>query len=309
MANKSCARVELRLEEVEMHNKELEARLNKKDVTLQLKGRIVDDLQAKLEALKLENSSLQEALSKSRLKNGEIRTHSRSLSGAGLKSTCSGDRQPSTELNEMVDELTTKLQNITYQKNKLELQLATLHTENSKLVEIVSKQETEIGDLQNHIKFLEEVVAGGCSQPTTPHLLVSPKGTPSHSLLVQATDPTLLHSIGGESSLDMSLSERNSKAPHGVTLFSELQTEFNTLQSNFENIIRNCSCPASSAYKTKETNIEETDTPLSSQAQKVKWSSSQMKGLFDEVYATLKQTTVVADQLIEKRNEKKRGSI
>ena len=56
------------MDEIELRNKELEARLNKKDVTLQLKSRIVDDLQSKLEALKEENCSLQESFYKSRFK-------------------------------------------------------------------------------------------------------------------------------------------------------------------------------------------------------------------------------------------------
>lgn len=261
----------------------------------------MNDLQKRLEALEQENCTLQETFSKSQLKNDEVRKHLRSSSAVGLSTNNGGGGRLSvTELSEMVDELTTKLQNITYQKNKLELQSVSLLSENAKLLEIVSKQEMEIGDLQIQLRYLEEVVSGGVvSQPTTPRLPTSPRGTPSH--LGSELYPTI-----GDATLGGDCSSRGPPPTGPVTLFSELQTEFGTLQSNFDNVTRNCTCLANSTYKPKEI-VSSIDTPTDTPTAypKVNWSNSRMKGLFDEVYATLKQTTVVADQLLEKRNEKK----
>ena len=346
-ANRSCEQLEQKLEESELDNKELKLKCTKKDVTLQVKTKIIEDLQNRIEALDNENTQLQDELKTRKLDsvNGVSSTGEpvspgrigRSHSYAGFTKAF----EPSvSELQEVIDDLTMKLQNANYQKNKLQQTVDNLSSENTKLDEFLTKNESDIIDLQMRNKYLEELL-GEFSEPVTPLSSIPPPSPSQRHIAIQSLSNTPGHAKcptcsnyqidtnisyvdeNVSSSVALSVSSRvmTSESSHSSTPFhTELQNEFCTLQNNFDRLVKECQCPASLPFKDIQfetppptgdgtANIviskdkEHTNKQTLSSSGKLNQAimDTSLKDLFEEVYSTLKQTTVVADQLLERR--------
>ena len=310
-SNRSCENLELKLEEFDAENRDLKLALSKKVVTIQVKNKVIDDLQKRVEVLDAEITKLQNEL---KFANDIDDTSSI------MKQEQSGNKDSQTtsfsmlELQEQLDDLNFKLQNATYQKSKVQQTLDTVMSENSKLTDVLEKTEMEVLELQSHVKILEEGVLLEKSEAATPLSSIPPQsptryaspGTPMYSFSLHSNhvvvDDTL---ISANSRLF-----QNSSGSGGLTLFAELQAEYNSLQNKFDDLVSNCRCKASSPYNEFQAKEGSSLAPkYSSDETKVHESTissgivpdSSLKSLFQEVYATLKQTTLVADKLIERR--------
>ena len=308
-SNRSCENLELKLEEYDAENRDLKLTLTKKDVTIQVKNKIIDDLQKRVEMLEVEITKLHNELKSTNDIDGTSSVTKQEHPGNKDSLTASLSM---LELQKQVDDLNFKLQNATYQKSRVQQTLDTVMSENSKLTEVLEKTETEVLELQSRVKILEEGGFLEKSEAATPLSSIPPQsptryaspGTPMHSFSFHSNhvvvDDTL---ISANSRLF-----QNSSGSGGLTLFAELQAEYNSMQNKFDDLVSNCQCKASSPYK--EFQVKEGSSSAakySSDETKARESTSgiapdsSLKSLFQEVYATLKQTTLVADKLIERR--------
>ena len=321
-ANKSCEHLELRLEESETEVKELKLKNVKREATIQLKIRIIDDLQSLLEKFESDNLQLQEDLKYSQ--NCSTKTETSATSPSQLERSLSYDergqpgRSNTKELQEVIDDLNSKLSDVQYQKNRIKQNSEAITSENKKLREMLSKAESDVIELQAHVKFMEEV-SNEKSEPATP---IPPQSPGRRSFLSSSSNPGNMcpHCNGSlfdassymyDDTCSFSLSI---KAGDGGcdTIFTELQNELNTLQTRFDKVLQDCTCSASIPYKgimldtpppcgevsnkqndkiVKEISFETND----------KFHKTSLKDLFEEVYASLKQSSSVADQLLVKR--------
>lgn len=314
-SNRSCENLELKLEEYDTENRDLKLALTKKDVTIQVKNKVIDDLQKRVEILEVEIIKLQNELKSTNDIDGissVMKPEQPGNKDRNKDSLATGLSM--LELQEIVDDLNFKLQNATYQKSKVQQTLDTVMLENSKLTEVLEKTETEVFELQSRVKILEEGVLSEKSEAATPLSSIPPQsptryaspGTPMHSFSFHSN-----HVVVDDAMISAnSRLFQNSSGSGGLTLFAELQAEYNSLQNKFDDFVSNCQCKASSPYK--EFQVKEgssSGAKYSSDEAKTCESTissgiapdSSLKSLFQEVYATLKQTTLVADKLIERR--------
>ena len=315
------------MEDSESDNRDLKLKFTKQEVTLAVKEKVIEDLQLALESLESENMELRDT-AKLQLRNQKHSPHEinsatptspqqmeRSHSYAGF------DRlDNSSELDDLVIDLQKKLSDSQYQRSKFKQSADTLLSENKKLNELLMKTETEVIDLQARVKLLEDQ-ASERSEPVTPIPPQSPGRKPflissfsnpgnlcphcSVNLADTSFDSTIPLSVMGTKDCDFSGNESN------TTLFTELQNEFGVLQNKFEKLLQECSCSASVPYKDlakdavttgrESSNNEPKTKNPSTTSTDSKFQDTSLKDLFEEVYATLKQTTFVADKLLEKR--------
>lgn len=308
-SNRSCENLELKLEEYDAENRDLKLALTKKDVTIQVKNKIIDDLQKRVEMVEVEITKLQNELKS---------TNDIDETSSVMKREHPGNKDSPTaglsmvELQKQVDDLNFKLQNATYQKSRVQQTLDTVMSENSKLTEVLEKTETEVLELQSRVKILEEGGFFEKSEAVTPLSSIPPQsptryaspGTPMHSFSFHSNHVVVDDTLISPNSRLL----QNSSGSGGLTLFAELQAEYNSLQNKFDDLVSNCQCKASFPYKEFQAKEGPSSAAkYSSDETKARESTSgiapdsSLKSLFQEVYATLKQTTLVADKLIERR--------
>ena len=315
--------MEQRLEESESEIKQLKLANQKKEATLHVKARTIEDLQSLLENLESNNMQLQEDLKTS------IRNSPTDLKD-GLSSPVRTERSHSCvdtmqsesekELHDLVEDLTKQLSDLRYQKSKAKSSYETITSENRKLRELLGKAESEVVDLQIQVKFLEDLNNDG-SEPATPIPPTSPGRRSALSSLSHAGG-SCPHCNGSllDYSYENSFSLNRIKSEPFIgsdTLFTELQNELNTVQISFDKLLQNCTCPASIPYKDLILDtpiLLDTPPPCGDNVKEqstVKRLSNHgrchdltMKDLFDEVYASLKQSSIVADQLLTRKNDK-----
>ena len=308
-SNRSCENLELKLEEYDAENRDLKLALTKKDVTIQVKNKIVDDLQKRVEMLEVEITKLQNELKSTNDIDGTSSVTKQEHPGNKDSPTASLSM---LELQKQVDDLNFKLQNATYQKSRVQQTLDTVMSENSKLTEVLEKTETEVLELQSRVKILEEGGFFEKSEAVTPLSSIPPQsptryaspGTPMHSFSFHSNHVVVDDTLISPNSRLL----QNSSGSGGLTLFAELQAEYNSLQNKFDDLVSNCQCKASFPYKEFQAKEGPSSAAkYSSDETKARESTSgiapdsSLKSLFQEVYATLKQTTLVADKLIERR--------
>ena len=319
-ANKSCEHLELRLEESETELKELRIRNTKQTATVQMKTRIIDDLQSLLETLESDNLQLKENLkSTSQHSSTNVTPTSPShLERSSSYRECGQRSSTTKELLEIIDDLTSKLSDTQYQRSRIKQTAESISSENKKLREMLLKAESEVIELQTQMKFMDEV-NNDKSEPATPIPPQSPgRRSFSNSFMSNPGSNMCLHCNGETNNDDsfsssmLSVMKNDNMAAGSDTLFTELQNELDTLQIRFDKLQQDCTCSASIPYKgivldtpppcgedTKDQNDKvqkettfETDNKL---------RESSLKDLFDEVYASLMKSSCVADQLLAKQ--------
>lgn len=313
--------MELRLEESETELKQLKIQKTKQEAALQIKARTIEDLQSLLETLESDNLQLQEDLkSSTRTSTPDKDDTTTSSTGRNFERSqsyaeCSQMSPSAKELQEVVEDLTKRLSDLQFQKTRMKQSTETVSSENRKLKELLMKAESEAIDLQAQVKFLEELNSEK-SEPATP---IPPQSPGRRALLMSSmSNPGNMcpHCSGNffETSFENSLSPAGLKMENGGiitgsdTLFSELENELNTLQIRFDRLLQDCTCSASVPYKDLmlDTPPPCGEGPKESITKATLFCDSELrekslKDLFEEVYASLKQTSVVADQLLIKK--------
>lgn len=231
----------------------------------------------------------------------------RSLSYTGGTPSASAEV---TDLQSKVEDLTLKLRNATYQKKKIESGFREVAAENQVLSKNLEKAETEIAELQTRLRSYEEATEKqSLEYPlTSPKLqgypTLTPTPTKSGSFHYQSSSP-----FGDESPrLLFQKPPKLGEIALGASLFSELDSQYSTLQMRYEDLLQQCTCSASLVHKSKHNlSLEplETDGAQSTSKPENDSFDKPFKELFDEVFATLRQTAQVADRLIERKNSGK----
>ena len=323
-SNKSCEQLEGRGEELEKANTSLRKLCEGQQAQLENKTTAVQDLEEKLDSVQreyqrvkercdsLELSQLQ-AVGKSCMTAKLVRKKSTSFSGELVEDSSEWPTgaQRERELLKTMDEVTEKLRTATYQKQKYEKGLREVLAENQSLSRSLERAEADASELQARLRAYEEAM----EKQSLERSYGSPMPYPAATLLTSST-PTggsvfqygSLTSPAEDSSQLSHKSSRTTESVLGTSLFSELDSHYSNLQERYDQLLQQCTCSAGLAHRNQLKNMAAGDGGtgvLSSLATQPQASSSvagaPFKDLFEEVFATLKQTAAVADRLIERK--------
>lgn len=302
-SNKSCEQLEQKIEELEAANKGLQRLCDSRKILTEQKDATIQDLEQKLEALREECSKTKEHCSEQSpakaMPSGAVdespRTM-RSVSFSGVLSYSSPQRAEVKELQDTVEELTLKLQNASYQKKKLEAELKEVLADNQVLGKTLEKTEAEVAELQAKVRLFEDIFEAQNLERS----ITSPR---SRDLATSTPTADLLHSPGTEDSpallpLKSPKVSLTMESLQGMSLFSEIDNQYSVVQKQYEDLLQRCTCSASLAHKNRYHVSAEKEDNMGGERKQ----DRPFKELFDEVFATLKQTTQVADRLIERRS-------
>ncbi len=198
-----------------------------------------------------------------------------------------GDSEEITKLRGSAAELSLKLQNSTFQKNRLERELEGVLSENALLAKNLERAEADLAEM--HVRY-DEMLSEN-------HALDS----------ASVTSPSCTTPLSPSSSLT---AVRNNIRPpqmepttRGQSLFSELGSEFGSLPEHTPEFLRNSTISATTTLTQQGGGANGNETTPSVQVRVQGKSSGTFKELFDEMFATLRQTAKVADRLIERRSD------
>ena len=288
-ANRSCEQLEQKTEELECNNKQLQKLCDIQRALLAEKMENLHDLQEDHAQLKYSHEQL-----KAKIEIGENRRDNsmtdHKLSPSNSKS-CSGDVcQKKSECSDtnvlqcLLAELTAEVQTSTFQRQKLQRELEDVLNENRSLLKAVEQADSEVAELQTKLRYFEDI--------STELTALSPKA--GH----------LFHVTDDLPNQTLPLSHKHLKSPkqstseHDLSLFSELDSQYSSLQQHYEDMVKECTCSASLIHKKwLPSNAENLNTNTQDHGETI---DSPLKEMFDEVFSTLKQTALVADKLIER---------
>lgn len=287
---------------MEAANERLQKLCDSRKILTEQKDATIQDLEQKLEALREEYGKMKEQCQSSEQSPAkdmsivESPRTTRSVSFSGMLSYSSPQRAEVKELQDTVAELTLKLQNATYQKKKLEAELKEVVADNHALGRTLEKTEAEVAELQAKVKLFDDISESqSLERPIT-----SPR---SRDLAISTPTSDSFHSPGMEDSPAL-LPLKSPKATlameglQGMSLFTEIDNQYGVVQKQYEDLLQRCTCSASLAHKNRyHVSAEKEDNMEGGRTQ-----DRPFKELFDEVFATLRQTTQVADRLIERRS-------
>ena len=321
-ANQTCEQFEERVEELEVELRGVKSQCMDRESAVSRKSQLIQQLETRLEAVEQKNLLLEKeigCLREQRKVGDSITTHCRSRSQSGpslmVKETASQG-----ELQSQVKELTTKLLDSIYQRGKLQEGLEKLLSENHKLTECLATADSEVGELQSKIMVLENALAEKDSTmlSTTPTKR-SVSSTPTHSTRRGRIPSTPTHSTFGLQSLSECFSEDGLPSEAkldvtGMSLFSEFNSSHAQLQKTFDKLVSECKCPASVPYRLgmgsgycadAVTKVGASGCDATTGKTSIKSTKKEsLTDLFQEVFTTLKQTTLVADKLLERKHTK-----
>lgn len=310
-----CEQLEQKIEELERTNEGLQKSCDSGKSLIEQKCTRIQELEEKLEALQEDYGNMKEhceSLKQSQVKDvpseevvASPKT-ARSISFSGVLRYSSPPRAEIQDLQDTIDDLMLKLQNANYQKQKLENDFKEVVADNQALGKNLEVAEAEVAELQARVKLFEEA----SEKPSLEGPVTSPRIQGLTNSTPTCGSSFLCHSPVMENS-PSHLPLRSPKVSSamegllGTSLFSELDSQYSMLQQQYEDLLHRCTCSASLAYKNKCHFSVEQDEAVDSQP--LGETQSQMKDrpfkeLFDEVFATLRQTAQVADRLIERKN-------
>ena len=288
-SNKSCEQLEQKSEELERNNTRLRKLCDVQHALLEQKSENLKDLQEEYTLLKQSHDQLKVQI-ENESDNFKQLPPSRSKSGSGDRLLDRSGVSDVDEVQRSLAELGEKVKNSTFQKEKLQKELEHVVNENQSLLKALEHADSEMVELQMKLRHFED--------SSLDFIASSPKADNS-STTIPLTDD--LSSPLASQSSHKPLKSPKSAGEHNMgalSLFSELDSQFSSLQRRYAQMVEECTCSASLIHKkwlssttgnlhaNVQDNGEMMDTPL--------------KELFDEVFATLKQTTLVADKLIER---------
>ena len=296
-SNKSCEQLEQKAEELERNNIRLQKLCDFQESLVAQKSAALADLQKECSQLKNQYEQLQLKLTEERQESdGCEKQNAKELNSDDERNVSeTGD---SSDLQSTVAELTLKVQNSTFQKQKLERELEDMLNENQSLVKALDRADSEAAELHAKLKAYEE--------NSLEILLLSPNSSRPISGIVPQVPATddIQSPLNSQPVYTECRSPKKSVSEQmtGLSLFSELEIQNSTLQQRYRELVEECTCSASLFHKKYLPS--KTDTPLPSAQENGVMMDTPFKELFDEVFATLKQTTLVADKLIERNNSK-----
>ena len=330
-SNKTCEQLESRAEEIEKANTSLTKLCESQQTQLEQKTAALQDLEEKLESVQREVQQMKE--------HSECQTACRSCSNGNLGRKKTGSRCGETsddtvdsptatrgeeELRKTVEELTERLQTTSYQRKKYEKGLREVLSENQSLSRQLERAESDLGELQARLRAYEEAMEQqslerSCSSPLVHsgqyhHLSVS--STPTYNSAFQYTSslPSPGGGTGDDAGSQHSLkTSRATDSLLGTSLFSELDSQYSDLQEHYDELVQQCTCSAGLAHRNRmkqaasEMGGADGLSPLVTPPPRVDASSSgqPFKDLFEELFATLKQTAAVADKLVQRKKVSK----
>ena len=296
-AYKTCDQLEQRVEDLEAQNNELKRTCAGKDSTISLKCKLIDSLQSHIEALRAEVTEMRDVTKhKHSINDVDLDVSPNPLNSTPINHS-RGSPRPFTpptskvtasysELQELTDELTLKLQNSSYQKSKLNVEVEKLLKENVCLQESLLKSESDVADLQTKMQNLEESLVDESKED----MPLSPAQSRGNRLT--STDSEIQLSPGTSSLTNL-----------GTSLFSELNTQYHGLQKQLDSVLSNCTCGAALFVYSTELLSPKTDQVKEKNGSAEQPESSvlerPLKELFDEVFMTLHQSTLVVDRLMK----------
>lgn len=288
-SNRSCEQLEQKAEELERNNKRLQKLCDIQQTLLAQKSENLQDLQEDHAQLKYSHEQLKAKIAVRENRSDNSITD-QTLSPSNSKS-CSGDRFQNTsecsdinELQRTLAELTAEVQNSTFQKQKLQRELEDVLNENQSLLKALEQADSEVAELQMKLRHFEE--------NSMEFVALSPKAGHLIPLADDLSSPT------SQLSHKHLKSPKRSTSEQGLSLFSELDSQYSSLQRHYEDMVKECTCSASLIHKKwLSSNTENLNANVQDNGETV---DTPLKELFDEVFATLKQTTLVADKLIER---------
>lgn len=257
-----CGDLEDRLNELQLDKSNVEKKIAHLEMAVSNKNGEVKLLQIELDDVRVNSAHLEEENDLLRKKNEEyselLATHA----------NISKDEEI-LELKSHNKSLNNKIQSISKQKMKLEGDITTLTDTNRTLEQSLAEAEAKLCKLQSNVDLLENE-----KQPS----LINGKESVS-------SDTTDYHPALEKSS------EGTTK--NGVSLFGELDEQFIQLQKQFKDLVASCNCSASLPYKDRypyhNKRVEMSKPSV---------SKKPFQHIFDKIYATLKETTIVADRLL-----------
>ena len=294
-SNESCEQLEQKAEELERNNIRLQKLCDFQQTLLTQKTSTLVDLQKDYCQLKLQHEQLQikMAVELTDTVRCELdhKLHSKNVELDGKRKLSDNSDRP--EFRNTLPELTLKLQNVSFQKQKIERELEGVIIENHSLVKALERAEMDIAELQAKLRCSEENSLESLSTPKSECQSFSSAMLP----LALCDDPkSPLTFQPAHQSICKSPKE---SAVSGLSLFGELDIQYRSLKQQYQELVEECTCSASLSHK--EWHCPNSKNPPASLHNGVK-SDAPFKELFDEVFATLKQTTLVADKLIERKN-------
>lgn len=215
------------------------------------------------------------------------------------------------ELLRTVEDLTGKLRTASYQRQKYEKGLREVLVENQTLTRSLERVEADAYEFQVRLRAYEDAMekqslerSVGLPIPHSgQHLSVS--STPTYGHVFQYSG---VQSPGGEDgNHPMLKSSKTTDSLLGTSLFSELDSQYSDLQERYDQLVQQCTCSAGLAHRSqmKLAAAESSGDVLSSLVTQPEASSgpegTPFKDLFEEVFATLKQTAAVADKLVQRK--------
>ena len=268
--------MELKVEELENSNKHLTKLCDEKQSLIEEKTAESAEIEKDLTQLREEHDKMCADFDKLR-KTVAIIIDQRNGETQNIAVAEKEESEEVSQLRETTKELSLKLKDVSFQKRHLERELEEIFSENLNLSRNLEKSEAEVAEL--HLKF-EELSE---NQETT---WTTPASASVHNTF-NLSDPQK------HSSPDAPLEETN-----GQSIFSELDSEYNTLQVKYGDLLHKCTCSASlTAYKMQG------DESIGSNEQEdsvgFKNKTRNFNKLFEEMFATLRQTAKVADKLLE----------
>ena len=231
---------------------------------LEMKNQTIQELEEKVGLLQKENLALTE-------KANVVNSHSQEVHVHGVVPEVEKEPQDSSRA---LDEMALELKSFRCEQVKLKAELKEAVTDNQVLTQSLEKAEAEIIELATCIT--KEQTPETDSEAHTPvRKPISASNTPRNHITV--------HSF----KFDNVDQPKDSNAV-GSSLFSELDNQYITLQEKYEHFLQNCTCSASqAAHRSKIT------------SEKLRMQGP-LKTLFEDMFATLKKTSQLADELGKK---------
>jgi len=239
----------------------IKAGLEKKIAQLEL---AVSNKTGEIKLLQVELDDVQSSNACLEEENCLLKKKSEEISELLLTSSNLSKDKEILELKSSNKSLNSKILSASKEKMRLEGEIATLVDTNRTLEQSLAEAEGKINNLMSKVDLLES--------EKTPNQLTHNVDTTDHPGAIM------------ENHLEGSVK-------NGVSLFGELDMQFLQLQKKFQDLVTTCNCSASLPYKDKYAHkIEQRRSPSVTR--------KPFQHIFDKIYATLKETTVVADRLL-----------
>ena len=307
------------MEELNKSNDSLRKARDMRQVNVEQKSKTISDLQERIDTLEkelhLQNTKLEWKDSKCRNCSQVMRQRDGKEEGGDPVEPSGQAHGAEGALRHEVEVLKMRLQQAELQHKRVAKDLQETLAENQNLSLSLERAEEES---QARVRYYEDVcdkhnaadtplMSPKCSSLTsTPkhgHLTKFPFGTPGspHNKIHRGTEV-----VAGGTAV-------TGGPGGGISLFSELDSQCCHLQSQYEDLLDHCTCPASVPHRGDQTQPTPSDANSASVVRKGEGEmkpgeedgrpalEKPLRELFEAVFSTLRETAQVADRLIERK--------